>query len=428
MNFLFVYSYSNLYTLINRQRGEHHTAFATFRREYSAEPVHPLYVFSIKKIYPKIKPSVLDDEEILSAFRYSSKMGFINSKVVDRIELGRMYEQFYLEVIEKEKIDCIITHNIGYGFQAIARLIAEKKGLKTLVTENGYFSPLTITLEKNGINSSSIMKNWNSQLPVTGKMKQDYQHFYDCYKIRSVPQNKAHNLLKEIKQRFIYNSSEPELYHHRWIDRLIKGYKNIVADYISRDKLHGKKYLVFFVSSIYDPQLPIPSAEYVNSLCEAVIEGFSEAREQYPKLNLIIKEHPLDSKRIILPYQTKIAHDDCVYLTSEDPEWLIEHSIGVITINSSIGIKALCQYKPLLCLGDSLYNHPELVIAIQNSNDHSEIKNGLVSLVNFNPDKKNIDNFLTNLFFSTQVIIDNSFQNQKMSNSNFYDQAVSLLQ
>jgi hypothetical protein len=104
-------------------------------------------------------------------------MKSINRRIHNIGDLGRKYEQFYLNVFEREKTECLVMHNNGYGFQQVGYRLAKILGLKTVITENGYFRPLTLTVENEGVNAFSVMKQWHIGWKISKTEQRSFDEF-----------------------------------------------------------------------------------------------------------------------------------------------------------------------------------------------------------------------------------------------------------
>ena len=100
-----------------------------------------------------------------------------------------------------------------------------------------------------------------------------------------------------------------------------------------------------------------PSIEFViNSF---VAKAPSEAM-------LVIKEHPLDNAltnwRVMAEQMAAAAgiRDRVVYLEGGDLETLIKRCRGVVLVNSTVGFLALSYSKPVIAMGEAIYDMPDL--------------------------------------------------------------------
>lgn len=106
-----------------------------------------------------------------------------------------------------------------------------------------------------------------------------------------------------------------------------------------------------------------PFASMVDAL-ERVIQSFAQAAPSNARL--AIKIHPLDpglrNFEHILYEKARALHieDRVFYLESGNLPNLLNHTVGVVTVNSTVGASALIHGKPTITLGWALYNLPGL--------------------------------------------------------------------
>ena len=84
-------------------------------------------------------------------------------------------------------------------------------------------------------------------------------------------------------------------------------------------------------------------------------------------VGLVIKHHPMD--RAYSDYRRHIHREAqrlnlghrVVYLHDQHLPTLLDHTRGVITINSTVGLQALHHGAPVITLGEAVYSMPGLV-------------------------------------------------------------------
>ncbi|WP_445785121.1 capsule biosynthesis protein [Sphingorhabdus sp.] len=95
---------------------------------------------------------------------------------------------------------------------------------------------------------------------------------------------------------------------------------------------------------------------------EYVLESF--ARHASQNASLLIKEHPLDSgymnwRSKIMAQARRLGVEDRVFhIGGGDLEALAEASLGMVCVNSTSGTLALASGKPVVVLGDAVYDVP----------------------------------------------------------------------
>ena len=413
MNILFVYSFNRLWNHF-ADMSPHRSVFVTFRREYAHEPVDPLYVFSNKKLL-RSSSKILSDTELLNSFQYTRSLKLMHGGDRRVIEIGRRYEGFYESLFDKEQIECIMNWNNAYGFQQIGHRLAQKLGIKTFVMEGGLFRPYTLSLETNGINAFSVMCQWDGSSNIQDQESPSFKVLKEMYfaqredertkkpSLIAPHRSPMERMLKELKQRCMYDLFDIETVPHRWLKRLCKILvRRMLADRSFMPQ-KGEKVFTFFLSSVYDPQLDIPTHDTITKHLTAVLEGFQLFRRSHPEFRLLIKEHPLDESRSLFWNLYRQNNKNNVRWTIQNSNQLISISDGVITINSTVGIDALMLEKPVLCLGHSCYQHEGITIPCSELFSAESVATALEQLATMKSDRTAVDLFLSAVYEKTQL-------------------------
>jgi len=105
----------------------------------------------------------------------------------------------------------------------------------------------------------------------------------------------------------------------------------------------GEKVFTFFLSSVYDPQLDIPTHDTISKHLTAVLEGFQLFRRSHPEFRLLIKEHPLDESRSLFWNLYRQNNKNNV-------RWTIQNSNQLISISDASSLLTLLLALMRLCL------------------------------------------------------------------------------
>jgi capsular polysaccharide export protein len=105
-----------------------------------------------------------------------------------------------------------------------------------------------------------------------------------------------------------------------------------------------------------------------SSMKQALIQVIYSFAEHAPfETKLVIKNHPLDSGqknygKLVKNIGKELGISNrLVYLDGGNLPELLDHSTGIITINSTAGLQAIHHKKPTKVLGIAIYDHPKLV-------------------------------------------------------------------
>jgi capsular polysaccharide export protein len=256
----------------------------------------------------------------------------------------------------------------------VALQIARNLNLRAHVFEEGYLRPDWITLELDGVNANSRLPRdpaWYLEvarhLPQTGSIEPVGSHL----RMRAAHDISYHlaNLANPI--RFpAYRTHRPYnavVEYAGWARRFAALSMQARHD---RTKLRdlvtdGEKFFLLPLQLNADAQITRHSAfADMAELIRKTVHSF--ALQAPPDSLLIIKNHPLDTglvnyRRLIAGLQRQHALEGRVrYLESGDLATLLRHTLGVITVNSTVGLQALAHGCPTIALGDAVYALPGL--------------------------------------------------------------------
>lgn len=258
--------------------------------------------------------------------------------------------------------DCRLLHQA-------AKRWAQAKGVRFLAFEEGYLRPHFITLESGGVNAySSIPRD-----------PEFYRHLSER------PELEVHSLKPSTKLRiwhamwyyFVswqHQAQFPEYRHHKVFSPWYEGkcwiragwrkqwyrYKERHVMDLLRTSL-DKRYFLAILQVYNDSQIRNHSPykdvrNYINDVM------FSFSKKASAANYLVFKHHPMDrGHRLYGPLIKKLGKqygvsDRVIYVHDLPMPRMLAHSKAVITINSTAGISALIHNKPLIVMGQALYD------------------------------------------------------------------------
>ncbi len=255
-----------------------------------------------------------------------------------------------------------------------AALRAEQFGVRSYVFDGGYFRPLWITLEREGVNGHSLLPRDPDWFWKTGKR---------------LPEPSAPQLFQP---SFTTQAAHDVLYHLAGLSNpiLFPHYKKHVsimapieyAAYLKRFSLlklckHKEAQIISTLLSDKTPFFLLPlqlnsDAQIINhshfenmsEVVEFVMRSF--ANHAPKNARLVIKNHPLDmglvnyQKNIALLAQALDIAERIIYIESGNISALLAQAAGTVTVNSTSGSAALELGCPIIALADPIYNLPGL--------------------------------------------------------------------
>ena len=284
----------------------------------------------------------------------------------------RDWPVFFDNFLRKHEITDILLFGDCRPYHVCARRVANLRGARTYVLEEGYLRPHWLTLELDGVNGYSRLnrnRDWFIEQarhlppepvlpPVTSSFRRrvrDSAHHYIAVHAKSwaFPHYRTHR-------------SESAL-----LEALGWGWKYLTGRNRERDaervlaKLEGKKFFLLPLQLSGDYQIrnhsPFPD---MPAAVAYVTESFAA---NAPKdAHLLFKAHPLDCSfinwgRFIRKRAQRLGIADRVhFVDGGDLEQLASDTRGMICVNSTSGTLALAADTPVCTLGDAIYNVPGL--------------------------------------------------------------------
>jgi capsular polysaccharide export protein len=279
------------------------------------------------------------------------------------------------EFLEQKLRDWSITDLVLFGdcrpLHALAIKIGQRFGLKLHIFEEGYLRPNWLTIESQGVNGhSSLPRNIadflatigppEAPVPVASDMKK--RAFEDvCYTAAMMFMRwryPCYQHYRPFHPLVEYVSGARRMAYRKW------SAKRQAAE-IARLVNAKHRYFVWPLQIEVDSQISVHSQfDTVKQAIDVVLTSF--ARFAAAERELVITEHPLETspfnwRRYVLAASAKAGLGARVsYLVNGTPDIVIEHSRGVVVINSTIGQRALLLGRPVIALSAAVFNMPGL--------------------------------------------------------------------
>ncbi|MES2157584.1 MAG: capsular biosynthesis protein [Pseudomonadota bacterium] len=263
--------------------------------------------------------------------------------------------------------DCRPYHTSAHG---MARL----RNLRVHVVEEGYIRPDFLTLQDDGVNG-------NSTLPLDPQWYLDQAGALPDYDPTMAPvpstfRARARNTMRNglaaalMRPYFpFYNTHRPHSFLMEsiaWCYKLIKRKSDRRRSASAWASVRDRPYFALPLQLNSDYQIRVHSPfGNMRAALRFVIKSFAEQAPAH--VCLVIKRHPLDpglvswsrlTRRLATHYGVK---DRIVYLADWDIAEVVEKSVGVVTVNSTVGTLALNSGRPVMVLGHAVYKVPGVV-------------------------------------------------------------------
>ena len=278
------------------------------------------------------------------------------------------WPQFLEQIIHSHQIDTLLFFGDCRRYHVQAKQIAEKCGITVGVFEEGYVRPDYITFELVGVNANSTISRCPEDYLALQRLEIPKVIYCENPLWHAIVWSTLY-YSAAILLGFLY----PNYEHHRpltiaeswpWIRSYFRkvwyGFleRNIQAELIN--KLSGKFFLVP-LQVHNDSQLAVHSNfSCVQNFIYVVVQSFARSAPQ--DSYLILKQHPLDrgynNHRSWITELTKVLKVDqrVKYIHDQHLPTLLQHSAGVVVVNSTVGLSALHHNKPTKVLGKAIFD------------------------------------------------------------------------
>ncbi|MEX3693372.1 capsule biosynthesis protein [Paraburkholderia sp. BR14263] len=253
-------------------------------------------------------------------------------------------------------------------YHVVACEVARARGVAVWVFEEGYVRPDFVTLERDGTNGHSLLPR-------------------DPLFYRSLPERAA-RAARQTGRTFRYLVLWGALYgvastagrvmfphyrHHRsldlseaycwlraaWRKLMYRVKERGMLNYLTRQR--SKHYFLVSLQTAIDSQIRVHSRfPSMTAFIEEVICSF--AQSENTDYQLVFKHHPLD--RGHSDYTKAISRLACrygvqgrvLYLHDQHLPTLLEHAIGLVVVNSTVGLSGIHHALPVKALGKAIYD------------------------------------------------------------------------
>jgi capsular polysaccharide export protein len=261
--------------------------------------------------------------------------------------------------------DCRPYHVTALG-------IAQQRGIRTHVLEEGYIRPHWMTLEPDGVNARSKLsrdKTWfvreANRLPPEPELPPVTASF----------RRRARDSFWHFGSVFFGRLRYPHYRSHRptpivvegvsWLWKLLWQKQRAARARAVLDGLAGKPNFVFPLQLSSDYQIRSHSHfADMQSAATYVIESFAA---NAPKdVHLILKAHPLDPSffnwsSFIRAMERRLGlRGRLHFVDGGQLETMLEHSRGLVCVNSTSATLALARNLPVCAIGQAIYDMPGL--------------------------------------------------------------------
>jgi len=277
---------------------------------------------------------------------------------------GRLGEWpgFIATLLEKRGITDLLLHGDRRPYHIVAADAARAQDVRVMVTDLGYIRPDWLTLEPDGMTSRSHFPRTPEAIRVLAaafpepdltpapaapfRLLAALDIVYNTAMVLGrpfYPHYRRHSLNHPLSEYAGWASNAPR--------RLVA--RRATADAKARLAAEPGSYFLFPLQLATDFQLrahsPFTDAREV---LRTVLASYAESGS---KRRLVLVGHPLDEG--LIDWRRLVRGHSCVhFLDGGIPDALLTSAVGVVTVNSTVGLTALRLGVPVKTLGDAIYD------------------------------------------------------------------------
>lgn len=282
------------------------------------------------------------------------------------------WKEFIENFLNTNKVTHIILVGEQRKYHNTAIQSAKKIGVNIIVTDFGYLRPDWIAMERDGMNGTSLIpQNINDILSINKNLPEtDLCTTYSDSEFNMISRDVVYSFSNLIDfiffPHYIRSDNRPNPAKGfffsliKWIKLLY--YYNKTKRFTNYIESGNLNFFLYAMQLEHDFQI-VKYSQYDN-----LIEPLKEIIESYAKncsrdVSLIIKNHPCDLgirkwEKIIKKIAKEYNVENFIYFvdggTSLDK--FLKHSKGLITVNSTSGLRALQLDCPVKTLSQAVYN------------------------------------------------------------------------
>lgn len=286
----------------------------------------------------------------------------------------RAWPLFFDDFIARHGVTDLVLYGDCRPYHASAHGMARLRNIRVHVVEEGYIRPDFLTLQEDGVNG-------NSTLPLDPQWYLDQARGLpdvdrDLPSVPSTFRRRARNTMRNGLASALFRPLFPFYRTHRpnsfaiesigWCRKLLMRDLDRRRSAVEWEKVKDKPYftLPLQLNSDYQIRVHSPFGD-MRAALRFVVKSFAAHAPAH--VSLVVKRHPLDPgliawERLTRRLASRYGISDRVfYLADRDIVEVVDNSLGVVTVNSTVGTLALNGGKPVTVLGQSVYKVPGIV-------------------------------------------------------------------
>lgn len=274
------------------------------------------------------------------------------------------------QLLEQHGIDCIVLFGQARAYHAAAIQVARNLGIAIVVLEEGYFRPGYVTIELDGVNGHSTTLQryaWDPSAPGPAVQLSLPDNVHGQFWTMARHAMRHYWAMRQGRDRY------PHYIHHRpdsvwhysryWMISWARKGWHYRRDHAHVKRLSGYPYYFVPLQHDGDSQLTLhsPFRENTHFITE-VLESFADHAPA--ETQLVFRQHPMSRGSRghggfirSLAQELGIGHRVDFLVEGHTPT-LVRNALGVVLINSTVGLQTLLYKRPLKVMGSALFNRP----------------------------------------------------------------------
>jgi capsular polysaccharide export protein len=275
---------------------------------------------------------------------------------------------FFDRYVRQHRVTDLVLYGDCRPMHMAAHRLAKLRGTRIHVFEEGYIRPDWMTLEPDGVNGRSTLKR-DPQWFL--KQAEGLPPLPDLPPIRANFRRRARDSYWYYHRVVTGRVTFPFYRTHRpgspiweglgWINKFARARRRAAAARATIAALAGRRYFLFPLQLTGDYQIRAHSPfGSMRIAVDYVLDSFAHSAPA--DALLVIKEHPLDCGFHSWPSfvrrraRAQGMEDRILHIDGGDLDALAHDAAGVVCVNSTSGTLALAAGKPVLVLGDAIYD------------------------------------------------------------------------
>lgn len=293
------------------------------------------------------------------------------SSVINYRDTISGWPDYLIEFLHSNNVTDLFLCGEKRIYHRVAIDIALSRGIRVTVTDLGYLRPDWITLERDGMNGSSRFTRNPDQIVMLASnlpeidLNVRYKNNVLKIEVQYLLFELANALLRFFFPHYRRTDNRTNLLRH-----YLSGIRRFTLSKSNKRKIEKqwsvfkeKEYSYFLLPMQLEYDYSILSYSRFSGMEEPILlvmKSFSENANVEDRL--VFKSHPLDSgiknwSRLIYQWALKAGIADRIeFFDGGNLDQMIKDSKGMVTVNSTSGIRALQLGRPVKILGSAIYD------------------------------------------------------------------------